>query len=429
MRGLTAGRRARGAAILAALVALVLLAWQRPDPFARHATVRALFPDAGSLSVVGADVRMAGTRVGRITGRRRAGQWAEVTMQLDGDAGPIHADATAELRPRLAFEGPAYVDLHPGDPQAPALGARAIPPAHTASYVPLDRVLRLADAPTRARLRGAIAGLRGAVAPTRAIRATLGRAPALLAGMESTGHAAQGPRTGALQRAVHGLSVTASAVASRESDLVPLVRSTAATARALDPGTGAALRDTIAALPATTAQLRAGGDALDAVLRRLGPLARELRPGARRLAGALRAARPLLREAGPALRTARPVLADLRAALDAGAAASAPAARLLRTVAPTLDVLDRSLLPALRAPTPVLGIPAYLSFLNLFEGGGGASRPFETAADSSRGTGHFMRFGFRFLTGAGAPLPPCALLRQADPQTADLLAKGGGCTP
>ena len=73
-------------------------------------------------------------------------------------------------------------------------------------------------------------------------------------------------------------------------------------------------------------------------------------------------------------------------------------------------------------------MPAYLSFLNLFEGGGGASRPFQTLAQNPRGAGHFMRFGFRFLTGAGAPLPPCALLRRADPQLADQLAQAGGCT-
>src|SRR4051795_1964084 len=115
---------------------------------------------------------------------------------------------------------------------------------------------------------------------------------------------------------------------------------------------------------------------------------------------------------------ARPVLADARRALDAGAVAAAPAARLLRATTPSLELLDRSLLPALRAPTAVLHVPAYLAFLNLFEGGGGASRPFQTLSDSPRGAGHFMRFGFRFLTGAGAPLPPCTLLAKADAQAA-----------
>jgi ABC-type transporter Mla subunit MlaD len=423
-------RRLRGLAIAGAVALVVLAAWQRPNPFAHHTTVRAVFPDAASLAVVGADVRMAGTRVGRVVERRREGRWAVVKMELDEAAGTIHADARAELRPRLAFEGPAFVELHPGDPHAPAL-REAIPPAHTASYVSLERVLRLADAPTRRRVRGALAGLNGALAPAagRALSATLHRSPRLLAGLEASGRAAQGPRPDALRRAVHGLSVTASAVAAREDDLAPLARATAATARGLDPRDGTALRATIAALPGTTAALRDGGAALDGILRRLAPLTAELRPGARRLAGSLRAARPLLREAAPALEAARPLLADLRAGLDAGARASSPTADLLRAAAPTLTLLERSLLPALRAPTPVLHIPAYLSFLNLFEGGGGASRPFQTAQDSPRGAGHFMRFGFRFLTGAGAPLPPCTLLAQADPQAAGTLSQAGGCTP
>src|SRR3954468_17833508 len=171
--------RLRGALIAAALVALVALAWQRPNPFAHHREARAVFADVGPLAVVGADVRVAGTKVGEVTGKRRVGDAAEVTMRLDEQAGVLHADATAELRPRLAFEGTAFVDLHPGSPGAPALGGRPIALRRTQTFVSLERVLRLADAPTRARLRGATGGLRHALAP-RALNGTLAAAPALL---------------------------------------------------------------------------------------------------------------------------------------------------------------------------------------------------------------------------------------------------------
>jgi phospholipid/cholesterol/gamma-HCH transport system substrate-binding protein len=419
--------RLRGALVALVLLAATLLAWQRPDPFAHHATARAVFADAGSLAVVGADVRMAGTKVGEVTGRRRVGDAAEVTMRLEPAAGDLHADASAELRPRLAFEGTAFVDLHPGSPDAPALGGRPIPLRRTAMYVPLERVLRLADAPTRARLRGAARGLAGALEPgaRRALRGALASAPPLLRDAAWATEATQGPRAGALRGAVQGLARTTSALAAREADLVPVLRSTARTARALDDP---ALGRLLAELPADAAALRTGGAALDGTLARLAPLARALRPGAAALAPTLRTVAPLLRNGAGALRAAGPLVHDLRAALPAGGRAAAPARTLLRGLAPTVARADASLLPALRATTP-LGLPAYQSFLNLFEGGGGASRPFQTSADSTGGTGHFMRFGFRFLTGAGAPLPPCGLLHQASPPLADAAAKAGGCTP
>ena len=44
-------------------------------------------------------------------------------------------------------------------------------------------------------------------------------------------------------------------------------------------------------------------------------------------------------------------------------------------------------------------------------------------------TGHFMRFGLRFLTGFGAPTPPCALLELVNPDLAAALSAAGACTP
>lgn len=83
------------------------------------------------------------------------------------------------------------------------------------------------------------------------------------------------------------------------------------------------------------------------------------------------------------------------------------------------------------APSAKLGIPSYLSFFNMFEGGGGASQPFQTPTDAKQpiqmGVGHFMRFFFRFMSGAGWPLPPCTLLATANPQLAAAAAADGVC--
>ncbi|PTL54269.1 MlaD family protein [Paraconexibacter algicola] len=424
----------RGALVALLLVAGVLLAWLRPNPFADPTEVRAVFADAGALQLIGAEVRMAGTPVGRVTGKRRVGAVAEVTMELDDAAGTVRRDATAQLRPRLAFEGTAFIDLQPGGPRSAPLGDGVLPLARTTTFTSLDTVLRLADAPTRARVRGTAAGLARALEPgaRAAVNRLLGDAPALLRDTAWVTEAAQGPRPAALQRTVTQLATTTSALAARERDLAPLMRDTAATAAALRGrvATGrAALRRTIAALPATAVALRDGGRRLDGTVARLQPVAAALRPGARRLAPTLRTARPLLRDASSALVAARPLVADLRVALPAGRRAATPTRRVLRTTTPTLRTLDATLLPALLRETG-LGIPAYRAFLNMFAGGGGASRAFQTPAQGgSTGAGHFMRFGFRFLTGIGLPAAPCTLLERLRPELADAFATAGACTP
>jgi hypothetical protein len=118
-----------------------------------------------------------------------------------------------------------------------------------------------------------------------------------------------------------------------------------------------------------------------------------------------------------------PVLADAQRAVAGAARGAAPAGAAIHALEPTLQIFQSTLLGALEQKTD-LGDPAYLAFLGLFAGGGGASRPFGVD-----GQGHFMRFGLRFLTGAGLPLPRCTLLEQVSPPLAVALEKLGGCTP
>jgi hypothetical protein len=127
--------------------------------------------------------------------------------------------------------------------------------------------------------------------------------------------------------------------------------------------------------------------------------------------------------ARPTVAGAPPLIASFRTTLDSVPAAAPPLRAVLKAVAPSLTIARGSLIPALLKPTS-LGTPAYLSFLGLFAGGGGASRPFGVNGD-----GHFMRFGLRFLTGAGQPLPRCSDLEGLSPQLAAVLEPSGGCTP
>ena len=77
---------------------------------------------------------------------------------------PIHADATADIRPRLFLEGNFYVDLHPGTPAAPVLSTGGtLPASQTTGPVQLDRVLSTLNSNTRDRPPDAPPGPRGGV--------------------------------------------------------------------------------------------------------------------------------------------------------------------------------------------------------------------------------------------------------------------------
>ncbi len=102
---------------------------------------------------------------------------AIVTMQIDDEGRPIHADAHAAIRPRIFLEGNFFVDLQPGTPSAPVLGdGDMIPVNQTSTPVQLDQILTALQSDTREDLQvvlkeyaGALKG-RGARGYRRSLR-------------------------------------------------------------------------------------------------------------------------------------------------------------------------------------------------------------------------------------------------------------------
>jgi phospholipid/cholesterol/gamma-HCH transport system substrate-binding protein len=346
-------------------------------------------------------------------------------MSVDGSVGEVHRDATIALRPRLMFEGTAYVELTLGSPAAPALGDTVIPRAQTSTYVPLADAISV----LQPRIRGDIRQLAQTAATLLSRPATgqlhdaISAAPSLTADAAVVARAARGPHATELRDAVASLSRVASAAASRSGALAASVGETAQTAAALQSDSGQPLQRALAQLPATASALDGGARAASQLLERLRVLVGRLQPGVAQLTPTLAVARPLLRAAVPVLDSLDPVLGDARTALSGARSGAAPALQAIRALDPTLGIFQSTLLSALEQPTD-LGTPAYLAFLGLFAGGGGASRPFGVD-----GQGHFMRFGLRFLTGVGQPLPPCALLAKVSPTLATALEATGVCTP
>jgi phospholipid/cholesterol/gamma-HCH transport system substrate-binding protein len=124
--------------------------------------LRAVFTTETQLHIP-SEVRIAGVKAGEIVSVQRirgSSQAALVTMDLDRNALPIHADATINIRPRIFLEGNFYADLNPGSPSAPALrSGSTLPAAQTSGPVQLDRVLADLNSNSRANLQTLLQGL------------------------------------------------------------------------------------------------------------------------------------------------------------------------------------------------------------------------------------------------------------------------------
>src|SRR5690349_8400534 len=126
-----------GAIVLAIIVVATYLGFTKHIPFTHGFRVNAVFQNANSIRK-GSPVRIAGVNIGKVKAieRYKNTRAALVTMELQGDALPIHTDATMKVRPRIFLEGNFFVDLKPGTPNAPVLKENGtIPIAQTSAPV------------------------------------------------------------------------------------------------------------------------------------------------------------------------------------------------------------------------------------------------------------------------------------------------------
>jgi phospholipid/cholesterol/gamma-HCH transport system substrate-binding protein len=155
MRGRPAHPVRTGAIALVIVVIAVYLGFTKHIPFTGGFEVKAVFQSANSIRV-SSPVRIAGVDVGKVKSVEAEpnSTASVVTMELKDDALPIHADATAKIRPRIFLEGNFFVDLTSGSPTAPALhSGDTIKVTQTASPVQLDEVLTSLQSDTRQDLK------------------------------------------------------------------------------------------------------------------------------------------------------------------------------------------------------------------------------------------------------------------------------------
>jgi phospholipid/cholesterol/gamma-HCH transport system substrate-binding protein len=154
----------RGSPVRFAVIALVVAAiaiyfgFTKALPFKHGFKLNAVFASAVNIKSK-SPVRIAGVNVGKVTKIHREGNVGVVTMEIESGGLPLHADATAKVRPRIFLEGNWFVDLQPGSPSAPTLSSGAtLPVTQTSDPVQLDQVLDALNTDTRANLQNFLIG-------------------------------------------------------------------------------------------------------------------------------------------------------------------------------------------------------------------------------------------------------------------------------
>jgi phospholipid/cholesterol/gamma-HCH transport system substrate-binding protein len=140
------------------LVVAVYFGFTKALPFKHGYKLNAVFATAMNVHSK-SPVRIAGVNVGKVTHIKREGNGGVVEMEIEKGGLPIHADATAKIRPRIFLEGNWFVDLQPGSPSAPTLSSGAtLPITQTSNPVQLDQVLDALNTETRANLQNFLIG-------------------------------------------------------------------------------------------------------------------------------------------------------------------------------------------------------------------------------------------------------------------------------
>jgi ABC-type transporter Mla subunit MlaD len=135
------------------------LAYTKKLPFTSPGyEVSAVFDNAATLRAT-SPVRIAGVKVGEVTGVEPEGDAAKVTFTVDDSGQPLHTDAEVSIRPRLFLDGNFFLDVRPGSPSAPELAdGETLPITQTSTAVQLDEVLTALQAPTRRGLQRLLDG-------------------------------------------------------------------------------------------------------------------------------------------------------------------------------------------------------------------------------------------------------------------------------
>jgi phospholipid/cholesterol/gamma-HCH transport system substrate-binding protein len=357
-------------------------------------------------------VRIAGVDVGQVVSVKHlpgSTQASVVTMHIDNNGLPIHADATIHVRPRIFLEGNFYADLNPGGPGAPNLASGStLPAANNSGPVQLDRVLAALTSDARANLQTLLQGLGSALnaPPTaagdatqdpsvrgltggQALNLSLKYSASAFRGSAIVNQALLGIQPHDLARVVTGNEEVFRGLAASGNQLSSLVVNFNSTLAAL-ASRQRQLAQTIAALPPW---LRATDAALGPLNASFGPtkaIAAALIPGVNQLDPTIGAALPWIAQATELMKPSElgGLLQLLTPAVQNTSSALTSTKSLLNGANLLAQCLSHNIVPAgnevIQDPPVGTGLPVYQEFFQSAVGLAGASQNFD-------GNGRYLR--------------------------------------
>jgi phospholipid/cholesterol/gamma-HCH transport system substrate-binding protein len=293
-------------------------------------TFTASFPQAANL-YPNASVRIAGVPVGKVLSTSPAGQRTKAVIQLDDRYAPIPRDVHAILRNKTLL-GETYVELTPGNPDAPKLAdGGSLPSSNIGTTQRLDQVLATFDPPTRKALRRFVTEVAAATRDRGPdLNAALGNSPGAVDGLATVAEILDRQR-GSVHQLVSSSAQVLEGLGTRRSELQQLVTA----GNQVLGATAARNRDltaTVRALPVFLGDARRALVAYRGTAKEIGPALRRLRalaPGLRssllatteltphlaqlfrELPGVMRAARSGLPASTRALQVSKPLVDQL----------------------------------------------------------------------------------------------------------------------
>lgn len=369
--------------------------------------VVAHFKDASPL-LEGNDVRMHGVKVGQVSSITASGTGADVGLELDATALPVHQDATVTVRP-VSLLGERYVDLDAGSSRAPTLAnGGQIGLERTGSAVDLDDVLGSLDAPTSDALAGMVGALGGGLDGNGANASQA--ITALGPSMKSTAEMATilSEQNATLQSLVTSMDrVTAGLAADQGQAMNSMLRASEALT-GVTAENEAAFRQVLQQLPGSLAATRKTLVQLEGTANAATPTLESLRPTTSQLNGLsadllafTEVANPALRDLNPVLDRADDLLVEAR-----------PVAHLLKKQS-AATAQDAASLDALMATMA----PRFRAVMEFVKG-------WALATNGRDGLGHYFRGGLVL-----SPHAATGHLPGGTPSTSGLLGAVSGSDP
>ena len=263
-------------------------------------------------------VRIAGVDVGEVVSvtHIQGSSAGLITMDINKNGLPIHANATAAIRSRIFLEGNFYVDLAPGTPNAPVLSSGStLPAANTSGPVQLDRVLAALTLDARTNLQTLLQGIGASLNTTgtpaenatqdvitrnltggQALNRSLDYSTGAFRGSAIVNEGLLGTQPHDLSKVVEGNSEVFRGFANSGQQLASFVHTFNATMATL-ASRQQELSQTIGLLPPLLRQTESADAALDASFGPTQQFAREFLPGVKQLGPTITVALPWIAQA------------------------------------------------------------------------------------------------------------------------------------